>query len=159
LFRDLHSRFNTTFRDEDDLVAFLRRHNPNVGRDERTVTAYVNRGRWVADCPNCNGGCIADPSLPSTGCVDCGYLYPVEFPGQDDQDAAADALASRKRIDQNWHVHVGETPDDLRRENVFALGLPVIERAQAIEDAGLIVPDDLQASVNWLKGVQQDEAK
>ena len=26
-----------------------------VTTDRRTVTAYVNHGRWVADCPYCNG--------------------------------------------------------------------------------------------------------
>lgn len=88
--------------------------------------AYVNRGRWLADCP-CNGADTVTRDDPVFWCWDChntwcgGLLARVVFPP--DAEDAARLLGRRKdaRV-QNWSP--GENPDGvsiatwLRAENI-----------------------------------------
>ena len=43
---------------------------------------YVSDGRWVATCPECNGGVVHFPDTPWAICPDCGRGYGVRFPAQ-----------------------------------------------------------------------------
>lgn len=81
-----------------------------------TVAAYVNDGRWVADCPECNGGIACDPDYDRGCCLDCGTITKIRFPAQDDIDAAVWALGVRPPDGRNWNCHRGETVADLRGE-------------------------------------------
>lgn len=43
--------------------------------------AYVNWGRWVADCPvNCGGALMLQPDQGAFLCQECGTLSEVEWP-------------------------------------------------------------------------------
>lgn len=92
--------------------------------------AYVNHGRWVADCPFCGGserywdGTVQrrKPAPFPFGLTDrllyCGYTAsscPVEFPEEAD---AIDAILSRRPDERtrNWFLH--ESVDDLLFENL-----------------------------------------
>lgn len=50
------------------------------------VVARVDHGRWIADCPDCNGAEYVDPDEPVFFCFGClntqyqGQLRPVRFP-------------------------------------------------------------------------------
>ncbi len=94
-----------------------------------TAYAYVNHGRWVADCPFCGGaervwpeGIRTHKKVPHPfGIADdilhCGYTgqtCQVVFP--DDRREIARVLAKRPDdANRNWFAH--ETVDDLEREN------------------------------------------
>jgi hypothetical protein len=79
-----------------------------------TVSAYVNDGRWCADCPNCNGGMAAWPGW-SSRCGSCGAVYAsVAFPSN--AEAVEEVLAVRPVRHQNWSV--GEPMERLVSENV-----------------------------------------
>lgn len=39
------------------------------------VVAYVNHGRWVADCVECAGGMAVDVHHGEARCFDCGAVY------------------------------------------------------------------------------------
>lgn len=76
------------------------------------ANAYVNHGRWVIDCPNCNGGIRADAD--EVVCRDCGHSYKVRFPG--DREQAQRILSHRPVENQNWLPDT-ETLADLKAEN------------------------------------------
>lgn len=60
-----------------------RHHPPMMPRPDeegRTVVPYVNHGRWVADCPACNGGMACWEENPEACCLDCGRVYQVGEP-------------------------------------------------------------------------------
>lgn len=77
------------------------------------VNAYVNHGRWLVDCPQCNTGWLVrrDTPLmlfdakarPAPRCK-CGYeltpLFPVDY------EAINEALAERRHaVNRNWYPH------------------------------------------------------
>lgn len=86
------------------------------------IEAYVNWGRWVADCPTpgCNGALIVSHEDPRFYCPYCfndpeaGRFLAVAFPAA---RAAIEAeLLKRPLLEQrNWRP--GETAADLRRQN------------------------------------------
>ncbi len=80
----------------------------------RKAYAYVNGGRWVADCPVCNGGIACWTENPDGACLDCGNVFKIGFP--DDIEQVEAALEKRPTPRQNWLP--GETIDMLNAENV-----------------------------------------
>lgn len=63
---------------------------PVVGEapDGTAVTAQINRGRWIAICPDCHNAEAVDPEEPVFFCLNCGNIgngrkfRPVNFPGE-----------------------------------------------------------------------------
>lgn len=93
---------------------------------DEPVTAYVNRGRWVASCVECGGGMACWSEMDHTQCLDCGARYRVDFP--EDADEAARILVERTIEHRNWFPvditvggmeHKGETVADLKAENAL----------------------------------------
>ena len=91
------------------------------------IPAYVNHGRWVADCPACRTG-LQLPRGPrqvkaefvqvSDACVSCEYPIQVVMP--EDADLIDNALASRRlMVNRNWYPH--ESVGDLLAENLLHL--------------------------------------
>lgn len=91
---------------------------PPTGLVAGEINAYVNHGRWVADCPCCSGAMIVDPADPFFFCPECrmqgkGWYY-VEFPA--DLLTIERLLTARPDIHtRNWRP--GETMDRLSLEN------------------------------------------
>lgn len=90
------------------------------------VAGYVNEGRWVASCLECNGGMACWPEMSETQCLDCGARYTVEFPAPEELEQAAAVLRERPMRNRNWfpsRVTVGgveqqrESVKDLKAEN------------------------------------------
>jgi len=79
--------------------------------DGDTVHAYVNHGRWVADCP-CNGAELVAPGELMV-CGSCGARNEVKFPAN--IDGIEGALEMRPPTNQNWH---GESVESLVAENI-----------------------------------------
>jgi hypothetical protein len=88
------------------------------------VPAYVSEGRWVADCPECNGGIAVDPEDIEATCLDCGLATPISSPALDDQTKADLVLSERPIQARNWFPHRGETVNDLKAENLLR-GIPI----------------------------------
>lgn len=87
------------------------------------LVAYVSDGRWVADCPggpdgNCGGGMAAWPEHEHACCLDCGTVYPIDFPHGQEIAEATEALDARLPMHRHWRPDRGETAEDLRVENV-----------------------------------------
>jgi hypothetical protein len=82
---------------------------PSGLRDPGTI-AYVNHGRWVADCPFCDGGELVTPEDPRFFCLSCGHLgttaeggwLAVGFPSTEAQAAIDQELALRPEPNRNW---------------------------------------------------------
>lgn len=95
--------------------------------------AYVNFGRWVADCPT-GCGCALELTrgLGVFACPECKALNPVEWPR--DPDAIWEALLERPAPkNRNWFPENhelalrggsphGQTPQQLRDETQENLG-------------------------------------
>ena len=79
------------------------------------MNAYVNHGRWVADCdtPYCTEAQRVQPGAVFL-CGNCGQSYQPTFP---DDKVLIDAALDRRIVPatQNWMV--GETVNDLINEN------------------------------------------
>lgn len=94
---------------------------PNLAR------AYVNYGRWIAECPSSDGGALElDPHQGMFNCPECKALMPIEWPY--DADAIWNELEKRPAArNRNWfpsghdlalrsgRPH-GQTIDELREE-------------------------------------------
>ena len=92
------------------------------------VTARINHGRWIADCPGCNSALVIDLSEPVFMCVECGNAgnggkwFQVTVP----RNRAAIEAELLKRpmngrnpaeaVNRNWEP--GETVATLRQENI-----------------------------------------
>jgi len=118
----------------DALRAAARARAERVGRaiveDDRTLIAYVNFGRWVADCPHCLSGILLDPAWTEAFCYGEGcyhrfvaFLWPTDA----ERHAIEGALVVRAQPHQNWGNARGiardeavpvETVEDLWRGNV-----------------------------------------
>lgn len=84
-----------------------------VRKSTKAVDAYVNHGRWVADCP-CNGAERVAPG-EDMECGGCGAASPVKFPaGAAEIDRL---LVKRVPANQNWR---GEDMAEVLGENIAA---------------------------------------
>lgn len=82
-----------------------------------SVYAYVNVGRWVADCPFCKGGIACWSEMPDGACYDCGRIHTIVFPDAEVMAQGEEILSFRPGDhDKNWFPQV-ETVDDLKAEN------------------------------------------
>lgn len=101
------------------LSGFWRVHLVQQGlwmvEDDRVLDAYINQGRWVADCPNCNGGIAVIVEDPQGCCLDCGHHYRCSMPN--DVDEVVQALAERPEQARNFDPGRGETIAGLKGEN------------------------------------------
>lgn len=76
------------------------------------VYAYANHGRWVADCPSCNGAeHVKEDELFL--CGTCGRQSQVVWP--EETGLIEELLEGRDRKHQNWNI--GEPVDQLAFEN------------------------------------------
>ena len=82
--------------------------------DGTTVLAYINHGRWVADCA-CNGGELVAPDETML-CGSCGARNTVKFPGLKTRKKIEAALGLREPFNQNWQPD--ETVDGLVAQNI-----------------------------------------
>lgn len=86
--------------------------------DGPPAAAYVNHGRWVAECPHgCGSAQVVSPNDPRFFCTACrnrgGGWSPVTFPK--DRDAIEAALSQRPPRNANWLP--GEPVKRLLEEN------------------------------------------
>lgn len=80
------------------------------------IMGYINHGRWVANCPNCNNGIECAPVFPFGLCLGCGNAYTVVFPTEAKRTRAEAALVVRPHENRNWFPD-REEPADLELEN------------------------------------------
>lgn len=93
---------------------------PDTAQVSGVLTAYINHGRWLVDCPSLDGGAtLVSKKNPVFWCPYCGnddnegLWYKVVFP--DDAGGIELELLKRPTSKQNWVA--GETLRDLRAEN------------------------------------------
>jgi len=87
---------------------------------KKSVKAYINWGRWVADCPDCNGAEIVSKAEKKLWCLSCnnvyndGKCYSVTFPKN--TEAIEKIILARPNLEnRNWEV--GETVTELKKQN------------------------------------------
>ena len=91
---------------------------PTAPKSE-AVAAYVNEGRWIAECPDCRGAQLAARDDRRFLCNECGNVSidgkwrPVIWP--EDVEAIEAALEPRDKGNAHWLP--GETAAHLRAEN------------------------------------------
>ena len=92
-----------------------------------TALAYVNHGRWIAECPHeCGAARQLQPHDTLFQCTECLSILPITWPS--DADGIWEALQERKiPRTRNWFpaghpiaerigAPVDQTADDLRKE-------------------------------------------
>lgn len=106
---------------------------PDISSATGTVQAYINHGRWIAECPSgCGHAVIATVSTPYFLCTNCGprtnegQWFHIVFP--DDRQGVETELLKRPETPatppnmpymvntRNWKP--SESVNDLRVENV-----------------------------------------
>jgi hypothetical protein len=91
--------------------------------DQRKVVAFVNLSRWVAECPECEGGIACWVDNPTGCCLDCGHEFAVIFPPPDVYAAGVAVLLRRQREkNRNWRPDE-ETVERLQTENDLCEGV------------------------------------
>lgn len=116
--------------------------------DGRSVEPYINRARWLIDCPGCNTGNYVWDRMPLGCCLDCGLLVKVRWQSPFVRAAAIRLLAVRPIVNCNWDAHKGETLDDLERENRWLLHEASVTKNGLVVPVGLDVPDALAKYVD-----------
>lgn len=89
-----------------------RRPLPFEIHDGGTIDAYVNGGRWVADCA-CKGAELVAPDQEMM-CGSCGARNTVKFP--DTMNKIETVLLQREPFNQNWYTD--EAVDELIAQNI-----------------------------------------
>jgi hypothetical protein len=115
--------FRSSIEQRHEVVAQkAKRHGRSIGRADESqgkVPAYVNHGRWVADCPDCNGAELVTPNEPMM-CDACfnegngGAYRAVVFP-RSQREIEAQLAIRPEPEHRNWAP--GETVAQLRAEN------------------------------------------
>ena len=105
---------NYTDRLVDSLTDGGRRPLPFEIHDGGAIDAYVNWGRWVADCA-CNGAELVALGQEMV-CGSCGARNTVKFPGAKTRGKLEVVLLQREPFRQNWHPD--ETVDELVAQNI-----------------------------------------
>lgn len=92
----------------------LMKNGKNVKENEADQVAYINHGRWLVNCRECNGAGLTSRTMKVSCCFDCGSVFThVVFPKQ----AKKIETALLKRSDmasRNWTTESVET---LMKEN------------------------------------------
>lgn len=126
----------------------LERHRLQLRFDDRTVVPYINRARWLVDCPGCNAGNYVWDRNMLACCLDCGLMVKVAWQSPFVRSAAIRLLAVRPIVNCNWDAHKGESVDDLERENRWLLDQPSVEKNGLVVPVGLDVPEALAQYVD-----------
>lgn len=84
------------------------------------IQAYVNHGRWVADCPFCSGAMLVSWRDPLFWCVKCRMVANNDWPMAcvfplNRADIEQTLLMRPNPVNRNWRPD--ETIDQLVREN------------------------------------------
>lgn len=125
--------------------------------DGRTVTPYINQGRWVADCPNCGSGIACWDRNPEACCLGnrCGHVYTVAWQPAAVRAEVERVLAVRLEDHQNWEAQRGETVEELKIENVLQLGVPHTERPSLLRAEGIDVPSEFPSPIEYLNSLRK----
>lgn len=71
-----------------------------------TAVAYLNWGRWVANCPTCPNALALDPGQAvfscGTGVGACGTVADVEWPSESTIEDVDAAYGGQPPQDQSW---------------------------------------------------------
>jgi len=91
---------------------------------ETAIQAYVNEGRWIAECPDCKNAQLACKTDPRFLCDNCGnvavgklwrtVVWPANVTGIESM------LENRPLVNQNWVP--GETGPQLGIDNLMNMG-------------------------------------
>lgn len=133
---------------EDFWLAHLARAGIEPRWEGHEVAPYVNRARWVVDCPGCNAGNYAWDRNPYACCLDCGLLVKVLWQPPLERSLAVRLLAVREIVNCNWNAHKGETVAELERENRWLLNEVAVVRNGLVVPTGLDVPEALAKYVD-----------
>ena len=98
---------------------------PGTAAVQGEVLAYVNHGRWVAQCPDCRSALVCSREHPLFFCTNCGNASngrkwkAVIYPANRDEieSVLLDRIAAHpyKAVTRNWDAV--ESVADLRRQN------------------------------------------
>jgi hypothetical protein len=141
-------RVETVEEVEAHWMEHLFRHGVEMWTDHREVVPYINRARWLVDCPNCNAGNFAWDRNPYACCLDCGLLVKVMWQPPLVRSQAVRLLAVRPIGNCNWNAHKGETVEELETENRWLLDQPSVEKNGLVVPQGLDVPEALEKYVD-----------
>lgn len=96
------------------------------GVTDGEIVAYVNHGRWVAECPDCAGAQLVSELERRFWCLNCGNAavnfawrhvrMPQKRTAIEAELVIRPAAKGDRAITRNWLP--GETVKDLQRENV-----------------------------------------
>ena len=92
------------------------------------VLAFVNWGRWVADCAVCPSAMALQPGQTRFVCGDqlCGAEAEIDWPASEQLDVATvDQLLGARPNPRNRNWHPWETAADLLVENIEHGVMPV----------------------------------
>lgn len=100
-------------------MSHVTRRGGDAWDSPESIKAYVNHGRWVADCFWCKTGMLTRPAWGVAYCGECGARYGpglVDYPSDRDQQLIERTLLRRvRREQQNWDDR--QSVEELAGEN------------------------------------------
>jgi len=133
------------------VIARARKVGRSVIIDARTLQAYVNAGRWVADCPHCNSGIAIHPEWTFASCLGCLRTFAdIAIPAEWKEIEAV--LVERPMQHQHWLCSAqrtkwvgrglvdmpAETVEELGAENAEKLDRGITKLIDVLDEKGLI---------------------
>lgn len=115
---------------------------------DKRLRAYINEGRWVADCPRCNSGIAVWVGMPDAACYDCGRVFSdIKFPKEAERLRAENVLLKRESLTNMCWDPDTESVADLKAENalqgVDATDAPV---QPPVDDVEPYIPPELPST-------------
>lgn len=108
----------------DTLVAPGTGFRRGASRNSAKAVAYVNHGRWVADCPLGDGGARRLKPGLEFFCIECGNTFEVEWPDAKTMEAIEAGLEPRSnRPNQNFHPDESTNPAKFLADENAANGI------------------------------------
>lgn len=117
-------------------------YTTDLRESKQVVVAYVSGGKWIADCPVCNGGIPCWHENPRGCCLDCGTIFQVDNPKPDEVDRVNELLAVRDLHLRNYHRHRDDTVEKLVEENALITREKILSGAVSIDAVREILGDD-----------------
>jgi hypothetical protein len=97
------------------LAATARRRGREPSDHPVPIRAYVNHGRWLADCV-CGAGVAVDPAWDRAYCYDCLRIFRVTWP-PDRKLAWIETILAARPLAQHQNWWPTESVAQLAREN------------------------------------------
>lgn len=128
----------------------------SIVETDETLIPYINQARWLVDCSYCDSAAGAWDRNPYACCLSCGRRYSVQWQPPSERAEILRILAARPVVNRNWDTRIGETVDDLIRQNILMLGVDVRTAEGLMMAANVVPPNEISDQSVIVEAIEQN---